>query len=266
MIYTLGTKLHFNVGKVVIDKMIENHIIEQTKKCIEKKRIAAFERSLIVNQNQGEGKLGEESEKLIEKQPNEEGKVVERKLYEDGKKNEKNEANACGDNQTGDNLPADNLTGNILPGYNLTGDNLPDDDDLSAVNLNSDNLPADNLTGENLTDAQLIGLFVDDFHQPYLANEFITSVEALSADRFSSKVTFSLTDNTVFEEAEDLYEELMEYRRSEYLYVEARLTAGEVVRKKLRGFGKAIRRVFKWKNWRKVFGRRKAATVIADNI
>merc|ERR1712200_244248 len=158
MIYTLGTKLHFNVGKVIIDKMIENHIIEQMYKRIEKERIVAFERSLVLNQNQGEGKLCEESEKLMESEPNEEGKVVERKVYEDGKKNEKNEANACGDNQTGDNLPADNL-------------------------------PADNLSGDNLIDAQLIGLFVDDFHQPYLANEFITSVEALSADRFSSKVT-----------------------------------------------------------------------------
>jgi len=134
MIYTLGTKLHFNVGKVIIDKMIENHIIEQMYKRIEKERIVAFERSLVLNQNQREGKLCEESEKLMESEPNEEGKVVERKVYEDGKKNEKNEANACGDNQTGDNLPADNLTRNILPGHNLTGDNLPDND-LPAVNL-----------------------------------------------------------------------------------------------------------------------------------
>ena len=314
MIYSLGTKLHCNVGKVIIDKMIENHIIEQMKKSIEKDRIAAFERKLVVNQNQGEEKLSEESENLIESERNTDGKDVERKLFE-GKKVEEKEANACGENQAINNLPGDNLaggnlpdyglsafnltsnnlaanniTGDILPGDNLTVDNLPADnptgvnlsgencinDNSTVVNLigdnptigslTGDNLPAENLTGENLTDAQLIGLFVNDFHQPSLAQEFISSIEALSADRFSSKVTFSLTDNTMFEEAEDLYEELVEYRRSEYLHVEPRLTAGQVVRKKIRSFGKAIRRAFKLKNWRKVFGRRKTATVIADNI
>ena len=265
MIYTLGTKANFNVGKVIIDRMIENFIIEQMNKCIEKKRVAARERSLVVDQNLAEGNLkAVESENVIESELNEQGKAVERKLNEEGKKYKENEENAGGDNETSNNLPANNVTGDILSGDN-PGDNLTDYN-LPVVNLTGVNIIDDNLTSENLTDAQLIGLFVNDFHQPSLAKEFISSIEALSADRFSSKVTFSLTDNTMFEEAEDLYEELVEYRRSEYLHVEPRLTAGQVVRKKIRSFGKAIRRVFKLKNWRKVLGRRKTATVIADNI
>jgi len=266
MIYTLGTKANFNVGKVIIDRMIEKFIIEQMNKCIEKKRVAAREISLVVDQNLEEGNLkAVESENVIEIKLSEQGKAVERKLNEEGKIYEENKDNAGGDNQTSNNLPANNVTGDILSGDNLPGDNITDDN-LLVVNLTGVNLIDDNLTSENLTDAQLIGLFVNDFHQPSLAKEFISSIEALSADRFSSKVTFSLTDNTMFEEAEDLYEELVEYRRSEYLHVEPRLTAGQVVRKKIRSFGKAIRRAFKLKNWRKVFGRRKTATVIANNI
>ena len=168
--------IHPTSIKMIYTFIDENFIMNE---CIENERIAA-----------------KESKELIECELNEEGKFVERKLYEEGKKKEENEANAFGDNLTGDILPIDNLT-----------------------------------------DAQLIGLFVDDFHQPCLANEFMSSVEALSADRFSGKVTFSLTANTIFEEEEELYEELMEYRRSGYLHVEARLTAGQVIRRRWRVLG-----------------------------
>ena len=115
----------------------------------------------------------------------------------------------------------------------------------------------------NLSEAELFGVFAEDFHDSTLINKFMKAITSLSAE---NTVLFSLADNRSYEEEEHLYYYLADYRQTEYLYPRIRLSAGQVVIKKLTSFGRAIRRAFRLKNIRKIFRMKKSSTIIVDNI